>query len=127
MNAPAMTPNAREGRLGKAKSFKEGAELMELVMTDGADLRDGYVTMCVLAGIAAADVICMKALGEYYAGQKHDEAVKLLEKVDKALAKNLAALLGMKTKAGYSDVPVSNEQITRARRAMEALVDRAAS
>jgi len=127
MNAPAMTPNARDGRLEKAKSFKGAAELMEHFMTDGTDLRDAYVTMCVHAGIAAADVICMKTLGEYYAGQKHDEAVSFLAKVDKALARNLATLLGMKTKAGYSDIPVSNEQMARARRAMESLVDRATS
>ena len=127
MNAPSMTPNARDGRLEKAKSFKEAAELTEQFMTDGTDLRDAYVTMCVHAGIAAADVICMTALGEYYTGQKHDQAVRLLEKIDKALARNLATLLGMKTKAGHSDIPVSNEQIARARRSMEALVDRAAS
>ena len=127
MNAPAMTPSARDGRLKKAKSFKVAAELIEQFMTDGADLRDAYVTMCVHSGIAATDVICMDALGQYYAGQKHDEAVKSLEKVDKPLAKSLATLLAMKTKAGYSDIPVSNDQIARARRAMDALVDRAAS
>ena len=121
-----MTPNARDGRLKKAKSFSEAAELTEQFMTDGTDLRDAYVTLCVHAGIAAADVICMKALGEYYAGQKHDEAAKWLEKVDKTLARHLYTLLAMKTKAGYSDIPVSNEQIARARRSMEALVDRAA-
>jgi hypothetical protein len=120
-----MTPNARAGRLEKARSFRAAAEVTEQFMTDGADLRDAYVTLCVHAGIAAADVICMNALGEYYAGQRHDEAARLLEKVDKALARQLATLLAMKTKAGYSDIPVSNEQITRARRAMEVLVDRA--
>lgn len=120
-----MTPNARAGRLEKARSFREAAEVTEQFMTDGADLRDAYVTLCVHAGIAAADVICMNALGEYYAGQRHDEAARLLEKVDKALARHLATLLAMKTKAGYSDIPVSNEQITRPRRAMEVLVDRA--
>ena len=120
-----MTPNSRAGRLEKAKSFREAAEVIEQFMTDGADLRDAYVTLCVHAGIAGADVICMNTLGEYYAGQRHDEAARLLEKVDKALARHLATLLAMKTKAGYSDIPVSNEQITRARRAMEVLVDRA--
>lgn len=120
-----MTPNARAGRLEKAKSFREAAEITDQFMTDGSDLRDAYVTLCVHAGVAAADVICMTALGEYHAGQRHDEAARLLEKVDKALARQLATLLAMKTKAGYSDIPVSNEQITRARRAMEVLVDRA--
>lgn len=122
---PKADQTAREGRLQKARAFRESAELTEQFMNDGTDLRDAYVTMCVHAGIAAADVICMKALGEYYSGPRHEEATRLLEKVDKTLARHLATLLAIKTKARYSDMPVSNEQITRAGRAMEALVDRA--
>lgn len=125
MTPPTSSSSARSGRLRKAQAFREAAELIEQFMNDGTDLRDAYVTMCVHAGIAAADVICMGALGEYYTGQRHDQATKLLERVDPALARQLAVLLGMKTKAGYSDMPVSAEQISRARRAMDALVDRA--
>ncbi|MEF3405511.1 hypothetical protein [Agromyces sp. CCNWLW203] len=122
--SPSASSSARAGRLKKAIEFRDSAELIEEFMSD-ADRRDAYVTLCVHAGIAAADVICMDALGEYYSGPSHDTAAKLLAKVDTASAKQLATLLGMKTKAGYSDVPVSNEQLARAKRAMEGLVDRA--
>ncbi|WP_448006168.1 hypothetical protein [Agromyces bauzanensis] len=99
--------------------------MVEQFMNDGTDLRDAYVTLCVHAGIAAADVICMDALGEYYSGERHDEATRLLATVDVASSRHLAALLGVKTKAGYSDVPVSNEQLVRAKRSMEGLIERA--
>ncbi len=108
---PRATSTARTGRRGKAIAFRDAAELIEQFMNDGTDLRDAYVTMCVHAGIAAADVICMDELGEYCAGQRHSDATRLLEKVDTTLARQLDVLLSMKTKAGYSGTPVSNEQI----------------
>jgi len=49
---------------------------------------------------------------------------KLLAKVDEDMAKHLRALLAMKTKAGYSEVRVGADQVTRAGRAMEALLER---
>ena len=122
--SPKVSPGARTGRLKKAIEFRDAAELIELFNSD-TDRRDAYVTMCVHAGVAAADVICMDALGEYYSGPSHDQAAKLLAKADAASAKQLDALPSMKTKAGYSDVPVSNDQLARAKRAMEGLVDRA--
>jgi hypothetical protein len=122
---PKASPGTRAGRLQKAIAFRDAAELIEQFMNDGTDLRDAYVTMCVHAGIAAADVICMDALGEYYSGQSHDQAARLLATVDAANSKQLTALLGMKTKAGYSDLPVSNDQLARAKRSMDGLVDRA--
>jgi hypothetical protein len=122
--SPKVSPGARAGRLKKAIEFRDAAELIEVFKSD-TEHRDAYVTMCVHAGIAAADVICMDALGEYYSGPSHDQAANLLAKADAASAKQLNTLLGMKTKAGYSDVPVSNDQLARAKRAMEGLVDRA--
>lgn len=122
---PKASTGAWEGRLKKAIAFRDAAEVIEQFMNDGTDLRDAYVTLCVHAGIAAADVICMDTLGEYYSGQSHDQAARLLARVDGTDSKQLTALLGMKTKAGYSDVPVSNDQLARAKRSMNGLVDRA--
>ena len=121
---PKASPGTRAGRLKKVIAFRDAAELIEQFMNDGTDLRDAYVTMCVHAGIAAADVICMDALGEYHSGQSHDQAARLLATVDAANSKQLTALLAMKTKAGYSDLPVSNDQLARAKRSMDGLVDR---
>lgn len=58
------TATIRRGRLDKAKQFAETARLIE-----GNDaLIDAYVTNCVHAGIAAADVICCARLGEHAIG-----------------------------------------------------------
>ncbi len=42
------------------------------------DLAEAYVTMCVHAGIAAADVICCWRLNVHHQGESHEEAVTLL-------------------------------------------------
>jgi hypothetical protein len=115
------TPLIRKGRLDKAKQFGATAELIEV---DDA-LVDAYVTNCVHAGIAAADVLCCARLGEHAVGQDHHEAVALLRKVDARLAKDLSTLLAMKTSAGYSDVPVTGTKKKQTGRAMARLLDAA--
>lgn len=101
----------------------EAADPVALLADDAADVGDAYVTMCVHAGIAAADVICCKRLGEHSRGENHSAAVDLLRTADPESAKQLSALLGMKTKAGYSALPVSTNDDKRAGRAAQALVD----
>ena len=100
------TEAERRGRLAKARQFLEAAELVE-TLADEDDLLDALVTLCVHAGIAAADVICCARLGEHATGQNHTEAVDLLGRVDKTSARDLSKLLGMKTRAGYSSTPIS--------------------
>jgi hypothetical protein len=80
-------------------------------------------SLSVHAGIAAADVLCCRALGYHVQSGDHAEAVAELAKVDKEHARALRALLGVKTRAGYSDSPVSAEQRRRAGRAARRLVD----
>jgi hypothetical protein len=121
---PAI-PTARTGRLRKAQQFQLAADVVDEYGVGDASLADAYVTLCVHAGIAAADVICMDRLGVYSRGEGHDEAIELLARADKAASKELAALLAMKPKAGYSDVPVRRRDSTRASRAMAALVETA--
>lgn len=89
------------------------------------DMADAYVTLCVHSGIAAADVICCARLGEHPQGDNHNEAVTLLKRADPDAARHLSTLLGLKTKSGYSHVPVSAEDFKRAGRAMELLIDHA--
>jgi hypothetical protein len=90
------------------------------------EVRDAVATLCVHAGIAAADVICCKALGKFAIGGDHGEAADLLANVQnpngKELAKRLKQLLAVKTKAGYTHQPVSTVELKRARRAAELLV-----
>ena len=116
------TPATIAGRIKKAHQFSSAAELVE---TFTRELADAYVTLCIHAGISASDVITCKRLGEHAQGDDHGEAVSLLAAVDGKLAEDLRALLGMKTKAGYSEMPASAEDVKRARRSAKRLVDAA--
>jgi hypothetical protein len=116
------------GRLRKADQFWEAAELTRELADDEADIGDAYVTLCIHAGIAAADVVSCVALGEHAVGQDHNEALALIGRVrpdGPELAKALAALLGMKTRAGYSASPVSAADRKRARRQARRLLQAA--
>jgi len=130
-----MTPRVREcdettiaGRLRKAEQFMEGGETIRELAADESDVGDAYVTLCIHAGIAAADVICCTALGKHVQGDDHNEAVAHLSSVrpdGKSLGNALRTLLMMKTRAGYSHQQVSTIDRKRAQRAAEKLLDAA--
>jgi hypothetical protein len=127
-----MTPRTRRcdqsttaGRLHKAEQFLEAAETIREFADDERAVGDAYVTLCVHAGIAAADALCCIALGEHALGDDHNEALALLARVRPAgsdLAKALRPLLGMKTRAGYSHRPVHVDDRKRALRLADRLV-----
>ncbi len=119
------TGAVRTGRLKKAREFRLAAELLEESASGQQDLADAYVTMCVHAGIAAADVICCQRLNVYHQGESHNQAVTLLSRVDRRLAGDLATLLRKKTAAGYGERVSSASDRKQAKRAMERLVDSA--
>jgi hypothetical protein len=114
-----------KGRLKKATQFLEAAATVHDLADDEADVADAYVTLCVHAGIAAADVLCCRALGEHAQGDNHNEAIALLAKVERKLANDLRVLLGMKTRAGYGHSSVNAQQRKRAERAAQHLVEAA--
>lgn len=116
-----------DGRLRKAQQFADAAETVREFADDEAEVGDVYVTLCVHAGIAAADVACCVSLGEHAYGDDHNAAVSLLERVPdgRELAKALRVLLGMKTRAGYDARPVNATERKRAGRSMERLVQAA--
>lgn len=113
----------RLGRMAKAEQFASAALVIQELADESADVADAYVTLFVHAGVAAADTICAASLGEHARGESHDEAVALLAIVDKNSAAHLRALLGMKTLAGYSHTPISEDRARRAGRAMDALME----
>lgn len=127
-----MTPKTRtcdeatiSGRLHKAQQFRDGAETIREFADTEDDIGDAYVTLCIHAGIAAADVICCIALGEHVQGDNHNEAVAHLSKVrpdGKDLGNSLRTLLTMKTRAGYSHESVGARESKRAQRAAERLL-----
>jgi hypothetical protein len=127
-----MTPRTRRcdeatisGRLRKAEQFLDAAETIRDFADDERDIGDALVTLCVHAGIAAADVLCCVALGEHAQGEDHNEALDLLGRVrpdGPEFAKSLRPLLGMKTRAGYSHRAASSDDRKRALRHATKLV-----
>jgi hypothetical protein len=114
MRSRPCTVAAVQGRLARAVEFFEAAEDER---REGPERVNAWVTLYVHAGIAAADVICCRALGRYSQGDSHTDAVALLRRVQPdgvELALALGALLGMKTRAGYGEEPVPADERTRA-------------
>lgn len=116
---------ARRGRMAKAVSFLEQANVVLALADSEQDVTDAAVTLLVHAGIAAADVVCCARLGEHAAGDSHNDAIALLRKVDSDAANDLKVLLDLKTQAGYSALRTTPRNLTRARRAASHLVDEA--
>jgi hypothetical protein len=117
-----------DGRFTKAQQFLDAAATVRDLADDEADVGDAMVTLCVHAGIAAADVICCKALGHHVQGDDHLQAIAELSKVPpdgSKLGNDLRALLQMKTRAEYAAPPVTAEQRKRAWRRAENLVEAA--
>lgn len=116
----------RRGRLAKARDFLQAAALVDDLADDG-DLIDAAVTLYVHAGIAAADALCCRHLGQHAQGQDHREAVALLQRVDRDRSRELSVLLSLKTRAGYSPDPTSAQDAKKAKRAASKLVDAASA
>jgi len=114
-------PATRAGRLAKARQFLLAAETIATVIDD-QEIADAYVTLCVHAGIAAADVIRCARLGLYYSGEDHNAAVTLLASADSPASKHLKALLDINTRSGYSPALTSAADKKRAGRASAALL-----
>ena len=119
------TAATRAARLDKARQFWRAAEALDTLSADRDDLSDAYVTLCIHAGIASADVICCARLGMYAQGQDHDQAITLLASADKPASRHLATLLAMKTRTGYGEAKSSRTDRARAGRAARALIDAA--
>jgi hypothetical protein len=117
--ARQCSEGARAGRLKKATEFHDAAVVIE------DDAPNAAVDLYVDAGIAAADVICCFRLGVYAAGESHNEAIALLEKAERGIAKHLRTLLHLKSKVAYSHQSVTTDDHKMARRAASNLVEAA--
>lgn len=113
----------RRGRLAKARQFSRVAEDAQLLSDEADTVADTVVTLYVHAGIAAADAICARALGEHAKRENHSDAVTLLRSINQDGAKHLNRLLRMKTRAGYGHDPISKTQLDQAKRAVDVLLE----
>lgn len=117
------SPATTSGRRRKALQFADVFTTVIVFADQPGDVADACVTLAVHAGIASADVLCCTHLGHHASGESHEEAIRLLEQVNKPLSKHLTTLLRLKQRAGYGHDAVTKDDLTRAERAMNALVD----
>jgi hypothetical protein len=111
-------------RLRNARKFLEVAEL---VAGEGNEIEyaSQAASLAVLAGIAASDAACCKALGRRSRGQDHQAAITLVEKVTpggRRAAQRLNRLLSLKDEAQYGLFDVGGGDLKAALRQAHELV-----
>jgi hypothetical protein len=121
----SCTPDDARRRLRHAQQFLDVAHLLVDQETE-PEYTSAAAALSVLAGIAASDAACCKALGRRSRGQDHQQAADLLELVrpdgDDA-AKLLRRLLGHKDTAHYGLIDLTNAQLKSTLRQADELVD----
>jgi hypothetical protein len=120
---PCSAADART-RLEHARKFLEVAELAAGESTD-VEYASATAALAVLAGIAASDAACCKALGRRSRAQDHRQAVELLEQITpggSASANSLRRLLGLKDEAHYGLFDIAGQDGKAALRQASALV-----
>lgn len=107
------------GRQRIARKYLEVAELVDA--EDGAAV-NVCIGLCVLAGIAAGDAICVAGSGRHYSGPDHAAAADYLATIDVIAGTHLKTLVGMKPSAHYGNALLRSRDRTAALRAATALV-----
>lgn len=112
-------------RLRHAQKF---IDVAELVAGEGDDVEysSQAAALAVLAGIAASDAACCKALGRRSRGQDHRAALTLVEDVKpggKQAANALNRLLSLKDEAHYGLIGVGGQDLKAALRQANDLVE----
>jgi hypothetical protein len=125
---PTRTEACSEGdataRLRHARKF---IEVAELVAGEGDEIEyaSQAAALAMLAGIAASDAACCKALGRRSRGQDHRAATTLVEQVTPGggrAAKSLSRLLNLKDQAQYGLFDVGGQDLKSALRQASQLV-----
>lgn len=127
---PCDANQARQ-RMARAREFLEVAELV----VDEKDQDASFVyassaaALAVLAGIAASDAACCKALQERSRSESHRDAERLLALITpggKKAAGDLRELLNLKDKAQYGFLAMSVPEVRKVMRRASQLVEFAA-
>ena len=114
-------------RLAHARKFLEVTTFIEDERNDYGDpeFASAAASLAVLAGIAASDAACCKALGRRPRGQDHRDAGRLVAQIapgGRLAARSLQRLLDLKDEAHYGFYDVSGPHLVRALREAGALV-----
>ncbi|MDX6425301.1 MAG: hypothetical protein QOD52_706 [Gaiellaceae bacterium] len=128
--SPDLSPCTNEfgrERLASAESYIEAAETIaesDDILAAARFKNNTIITNYIHAGIAASDAICCFELKAHSKGDDHRQATAQLRKVQDgaSIAKALADLLSLKTKAGYGAEPLPDTDVKRAARAANKLV-----
>ncbi len=123
---PCSEDQART-RLAHARKFLEVAQL---VGEDDPECASVAASLAVLAGIAASDAACCKALGRRSRGKDHHQAEDLVGDIEPggpSASNNLRRLLDRKDQAQYGLYDVSGTSLQSMLRQSRALVDFASS
>jgi len=112
-------------RMRNARKF---IEVAELIAGEGDDIEysSQAAALAVLAGIAASDAACCKALGRRSRGPDHREATNLLGLVSpggKQAAGSLSRLLNLKDQAHYGLFDVGGADLRSALRQANGLIE----
>lgn len=121
---PCSAAQART-RLEHARKFLEVAELVAGDADDDLDYASAAAALAVLAGIAASDAACCKALGRRARGQDHRQAEQLVAQIEPGgddAATALRRLLSLKDEAHYGLFDVSGQHLRSALRQAGAIV-----
>jgi hypothetical protein len=113
-------------RLADAKAQLQLAELAG-AGSSSAEIK-AAVSSAVLAGIAASDAACCKALGRTNRSQTHRDAVELLGQIAPRgadAARQLERLLSLKDESQYGFIDLTGQKLQQAVRRAKALVTHA--
>ncbi|HYQ77541.1 MAG TPA: hypothetical protein VEP91_00340 [Solirubrobacterales bacterium] len=118
--------------MDRAKEFLEVAELVvdEKYQDASFVYASSAASLAVLAGIAASDAACCKALQERSRSENHRDAEQLLAQIDpggKDAARDLRELLNLKDKAQYGFPRMSVPEVRKVMRRAGKLVNFAAA
>jgi len=107
---------------------QKSLEVAELVATekDVPESASVSAAVAVLAGIAASDAACCKALGRRSRSQDHRDAAALLRQIEpggETAAKTLIRLIDLKDTAHYGLIHVSRQKLTAVLRQAESLIE----
>ena len=128
--SPRQPPRTERCGESEARSRLRDAraqlDLASIATADSSPEERKAASSCaVLAGIAAADAACCKALGQRSRSQNHRDAIGLVRDVSPGgpdAARQLERLLGLKDHAQYGFQDIGGQRLSAALRQAQALV-----
>ena len=121
---PCSARDARSRR-SHARKFLEVAEIVADEQETDPEYASAAASLAVLAGIAASDAACCRALGERSRSQDHRDAEGILGEISPGggtAAKQFRGLIALKDSAHYGFFDVSRAELAQALRRARALL-----